>query len=77
MNKPVLSGSLAITFAITLFAVSVPAQKSDSLKQAFSDSLKIEALLKKMTIEEKAGQLSLFLSYRSITTDLKKQIPGN
>jgi beta-glucosidase len=68
MNKPVLLRTFVITFAIILFAVSVPAQKSDSLKLAFSDSLKIEALLKKMTIEEKVGQLSLFLSYRSITT---------
>ena len=73
MNRPVLSGSLAITFAIALFATSLLAQRTDPQQQGLSDSLKIEALLKKMTVEEKIGQLSLFLSNSSITANLTQK----
>ncbi len=73
MNRPVLSGFLAITFAIALFATSLLAQRTDPQQQGLSDSLKIEALLKKMTVEEKIGQLSLFLSNSSITANLTQK----
>lgn len=68
MNISLHSGFVAFFFTIALSEFSVIAQKPDSHNKAFSDSLKIEGLLKKMTIDEKVGQMSLFLSEESIIT---------
>jgi beta-glucosidase len=68
MNTSLLSRFVTVFFAIALCEFSGLAQKSGSHNKAFSDSLKIEGLLKKMTIDEKVGQMSLFLSEESIIT---------
>jgi len=67
MNKPALSRPIALALGTILLAFSVTAQKINTHIQTSSDSLKIEALLKKMTLEEKIGQLSLFASGWDIT----------
>jgi len=67
MNKPALSKHIVTAFGIIFFGISVMAQKSNTPKQTSSDSLKIEALLKQMTLDEKIGQLSLFTSDWTIT----------
>ncbi|MGA3013888.1 MAG: glycoside hydrolase family 3 N-terminal domain-containing protein [Bacteroidales bacterium] len=68
MNASLLSRFVTVFFAIVLCEFSVLAQKPDTHDIVFSDSLKVERLLKKMTIDEKVGQLSLFLSEESIIT---------
>lgn len=67
MNKPVLFRHLALPLGTILLAFSVTAQKINTPVQTSSDNLKIEVFLKKMTLEEKIGQLSLFASEWDIT----------
>jgi beta-glucosidase len=66
MNKTAFYKSITITCGIILFSISVTAQNTNS-PVSTSDSLKIEALLKQMTLEEKIGQLSLFASGWDVT----------
>ncbi len=67
MKKPELSKHILIAFGIILSGISVTAQKTNFHIRISSDSLKIEALLKQMTLDEKIGQLSLFTSDWTIT----------
>jgi beta-glucosidase len=67
-------------FLIAFFlTISVGLSQPSLKQQAAADSLKIEALLKQMTLEEKIGQMSLFTSDWQVTgpvlrSDYKKLI---
>jgi len=62
MGKPVLSRPIITAIGLLVSISSLFAQDTKNIPQVTSDSLKIEILLKKMTLEEKIGQLSLFAS---------------